>query len=52
MKGEICPNCNENLSQRAEGECCKSCLANEDEMFEIPSGVISADHTVLGMDVW
>ena len=32
MNGEICPVCKADLSQRAEGECCNKCLANEDEM--------------------
>lgn len=33
MRNEICPCCNKEIEQRAEGECCKHCLANEDEMY-------------------
>lgn len=33
MKDEICPHCGNDLRNRAEGECCNHCLANEDEMF-------------------
>ena len=34
MNDEVCPICNADLRQRAEGECCNKCLATEYEMKE------------------
>lgn len=45
MHGEICPLCGEDLTERAEGEACKRCLAEEEDMIEQGLSVWQANIT-------